>query len=330
MSKENYEELTKDELITRLKASDALIEQVQKTVDKEELTRFPWVGNLGQWNWILPNNTLVFNEKKATNLDYRKEEIPKEIGFEFFTNKLHPDDYDQVMNNMHQHLIGETQAYETEYRIKKKDGSYAWYYDRGTVAKRDTDGKALLVSGIVFDISHQKLIQKKLRKANEQLLHLSRIDDLTSAYNKRFMHQCITEEMNKLAKEKDYLISLMMIDIDNFKQVNDQFGHQKGDRLLKYLYKTIKKELKSTDLISRWGGDEFLVLLKNQSIKEIKNRAEKIRLSFKKQQNNKMNFVSLSIGITQFKNKTKLESAIKLVDQAMYQAKSSGKDQVNF
>lgn len=154
-------------------------------------------------------------------MGYSKEEIPEKIGFEFFTNKLHPDDYNEVMNNMHQHLIGKTNAYETEYRIKKKDGDYAWYYDRGTVIKRDHNGKALVVSGFVFDISHKKLIKKKLAKANKKLRYLTKIDDLTSAYNKRYMNQRIIEEMERLEEKKIYSIFLMMIDIDNFKQVND-------------------------------------------------------------------------------------------------------------
>lgn len=142
---------------------------------------------------------------------------------------------------MRQHLLGHTKAYEVEYRIQKKDGSYVWYYDRGPVMKRSSKGDPLIVAGIVFDISQQKKIEEKLHQANEKLRYLSQTDDLTSAYNKRYMTKKITGEMKALTKEKSSL-SLMMIDIDNFKEVNDQFGHLMGDNLLQYLTAGLKNK----------------------------------------------------------------------------------------
>lgn len=103
-----------------------------------------------------------------------------------------------------------------------------------------------------------------------------------------------------------------------------------GDNLLKDLFNTLKKEISDMGLISRWGGDEFLILINNQSAETVKESGENIRLTFKKQSNNKVCAASLSIGIAEFKNKTSLENAIELVDQSMYKSKSLGKDQVSF
>ncbi|MFA7378164.1 MAG: PAS domain-containing protein [Bacilli bacterium] len=97
----------------------------------------------------------MFNEKKTLSLGYNPKKIG-EIGFEFFTNKLHPDDYERVMENMRNHLQGKTLAYEVEYRIRHKGGHYIWYYDRGTVVRRDEDGKPLIVAGTHIDITSQK------------------------------------------------------------------------------------------------------------------------------------------------------------------------------
>lgn len=327
MRYENYEDLTKEELIERLELADSLIDQIQKSVEKEELTNFPWAGNLGQWKWTVPTDELIFNEKKATNLDYSKEEIPDDVGFEFFTSKLHPDDYDKVMDNMHQHLIGRTKAYEVEYRIQKKDGSYAWYYDRGTVSKRNKKGEAQIVSGIVFDISYEKEVKESLFEANERFQYLARMDDLTSAYNKRYTHKVVTKELDKLTPD-DTILSLMMIDIDDFKDVNDQYGHQTGDYLLKYLAKEIKNRIPEGDMVSRWGGDEFLVMLKKQSVDDAEKVAKKIASSIKYIPQKQLANTSLSIGIAEFKKATSLESAVHLVDDLMYKAKFSGKDQI--
>lgn len=327
MINKNYYELTKEELIERLKQADTLIEQIQKAADKEELTNFPWVGNLGQWNWSIPSDELIFNEKKATNLGYSKEEIPEDIGFEFFTSKLHPDDYEKVMDNMRQHLKGRIESYEIEYRILKKDGNYAWYYDRGTVIKRDENGKALIVSGIVFDISYEKEIKEKLFEAKKRYQHLARIDDLTSVYNKRYMSRKIIKEMASLDENKNSL-SLIMLDIDDFKEINDQYGHQAGDYFLKYLAQKIKENIQRDDVISRWGGDEFLILFKNKSIHEVNKIAEKIRSSFEKMKDEQLIQATTSIGVAEFKEKAPLEEAIIRVDKLMYEAKFSGKNQI--
>ncbi len=122
-----YNDMSKKELIQHLEEMKQVINQMQKDRNMTELLSLPWVGNLGQWNWMVGSNQLVFNEKKATNLGYTTEDIPENVGFEFFTSLLHPDDYDQVMDNMSRHLKGISDAYEVEYRIRKTDGSYTWY-----------------------------------------------------------------------------------------------------------------------------------------------------------------------------------------------------------
>lgn len=80
----------------------------------------PWVENLGQWNWIASENQLVFNEIKATNLRFKLDEISDNVGFEFFTSLLYPDDYESVMSNMQSHLLNKSETFEVKYRIDIK------------------------------------------------------------------------------------------------------------------------------------------------------------------------------------------------------------------
>lgn len=165
----SYENLSHQELTDRLKAAEAQLVLLARNEFERERLDFPWKGNLGSWYWNVPQNRVTFNPAKVTNLGYLPDEVPENVGYEFFTNLLHPDDFDRVMNNMRRHLAGESPAYEVEYRIKCKDGQWKWYYDRGKIAQTDENGKPLLLNGIVFDISNQKSVEERLRVVAEQL-----------------------------------------------------------------------------------------------------------------------------------------------------------------
>jgi PAS domain-containing protein len=141
--------LSRQELIDKLNELEVLLETIKKEKENHELLQFPWVGNLGNWHWYVKSNRVVFNDAKVLALGYSKDEIPSEVGFEFFTEKIHRDDYERVMDNMRRHLYGETPAYETTYRIKTRNAHWLWFYDRGKVTKRDKNGKPVMVSGIV-------------------------------------------------------------------------------------------------------------------------------------------------------------------------------------
>lgn len=125
-------------------------------LENEEQINFSWTGNLGHWYWDVKNNEVRFNDLKALALGYTKEELPEKIDYQFFTDKLHPDDYEGVMQNMRDHMMGLTGVYEVEYRIRTKEGRWKWFYDRGKVTRRDAAGKPVFLAGIVFDVTRQK------------------------------------------------------------------------------------------------------------------------------------------------------------------------------
>lgn len=157
----DYNKLNKDELIAELQSKDRFIEHYQEEKAQELDLTFAWTGNLGHWYWDVKGNKVTFNKLKATTLGYSDEEVPENVGFEWFTEKLHPEDYEYVMQNMRDHLYGKSEAYEVEYRIKTKNGSWKWYHDRGTVTKRSNQGEPLFLAGIVFDITTKKEIELK-------------------------------------------------------------------------------------------------------------------------------------------------------------------------
>lgn len=145
---------TREELLEELQHTRSMLEHF--FLENEEQINFTWTGNLGHWYWDVKNNEVRFNDLKALALGYTKEELPEKIDYQFFTDKLHPDDYEGVMQNMRDHMMGLTGVYEVEYRIRTKEGEWKWFYDRGKVTRRAADGKPLFLAGIVFDITLQK------------------------------------------------------------------------------------------------------------------------------------------------------------------------------
>jgi PAS domain S-box-containing protein len=170
----DYSEQTREELIKQLQMKDRLLDaSMREKKEEEEMLKFAWAGNLGRWYWDVQTNQVTFNPLKATNLGYKMSEIPDNCDYQFFTDKLHPDDFEPVMQNMRDHLSGKSNAYEVEYRIQTKTGEWKWYYDRGKVTQRDSQGKPLFLAGIVFDISAQKAMQEKqqvlIRSLSQQM-----------------------------------------------------------------------------------------------------------------------------------------------------------------
>ena len=322
----NYSER---DLIKRIDELEEVICQMKKENSKTELLTFPWVGNLGQWYWMVQSNKVEFNEKKVTNLGYDIAELPDEIGFEFFTTKLHPQDYERVMNNMRRHLMGLSDVYEVEYRIRAKNGDYVWYYDRGKITKRDKDGKPSVVSGIVFDISKNKIMENKLREANEKLKKMVITDELTGAFNRRFMLEKINNEIQRYTRTK-LSFSLIMLDIDHFKLVNDNFGHHIGDLVLKKLVEIVMKRIRKTDILCRWGGEEFVILLPDTKTPNAAVLAEDIRVELSEMVIEGVGSVTASFGVSCYSDGDTIDTVIKNADDLMYRAKSEGRNCVRY
>lgn len=315
-----YESWTKDQLIKHILELDALKEDLNKH-NETFLVEFPWAGNLGQWQWFYDTNKVIFNDKKISQLGYTPA-VVGEVGFKFFTEKLHPDDYEHVMQNMRDHLANITPAYEVEYRILHKDGHYLWYYDRGTVTKRDKDGKPLLLQGIVFDITESK-------KVVEQLRFLSERDPLTNVYNRRSFFI----KLDDVIKEQhihETPFSLIMFDIDHFKKINDTYGHLIGDDTLRRLTSLINEDKRSNDLVYRYGGEEFFILLKNTELKGSVQLAKRLHKLISDLKIPKVGHITVSMGVVEYGKDESVDDVIKRVDDLMYDAKEAGRNQIKY
>ena len=161
----------------------------------------------------------------------------------------------------------------------------------------------------------------------DELRNLSITDPLTGLYNRRRMNELLQEHLENVKRYEDPF-SLILFDIDNFKLVNDHFGHNVGDQVLIMIAKITQNSLRKTDFISRWGGEEFLIVLPKTLIEEAVFIAEKLRQEIESATYSPHNKVTCSFGVTQYRDTLEIEEIVNKADNALYQAKNSGKNRV--
>ena len=130
-------------------------------------------GNLAWWIWDIETDHVDYSPEKATMLGYDPSEFPDTV-YEI-TDLIHPEDHEKTMNAMRDHLTGKKALYEAEYRIKTKEGGYLWYYDRGMISQRKSDGSPATLTGIVINFDPWKKAEQAIRLANTKLNLLSSI-----------------------------------------------------------------------------------------------------------------------------------------------------------
>ena len=152
-------------------------------------------------------------------------------------------------------------------------------------------------------------------------------DPLTGLWNRRHSLNLLEKaRQQKRRNEVDY--SLLILDIDHFKRINDQFGHNKGDEVLVLLAKTLENRVRDTDSVSRWGGEEFIILLPQTDVKNAENLAECLRESVSEIQIPALPRITVSIGVAQHQHEEATESLLRPADEALYRAKTLGRNRV--
>lgn len=167
-----------------------------------------------------------------------------------------------------------------------------------------------------------------MKVLNRKLEQQARQDPLTRLPNRRGMMEHLQYERDRSERSKEHM-SLMMVDVDHFKQVNDKFGHDGGDVVLRRLAKTFTDMLRKQDIVARWGGEEFLFLLPETNVHEAFILAEKLRKHVERTEftyQNRRIPVNISIGICQVDDKQTIDEAINLADHFLYQAKTAGRN----
>lgn len=183
---------------------------------------------------------------------------------------------------------------------------------------------------LVYDVTEQALGKLGMEHLNEELKTASRVDGLTGLYNRRYWQERF-DEVFKLSKRREKPSTAMMLDIDHFKRINDTYGHQAGDKVIKMLAALIKRCIRETDLAGRYGGEEFAIILTDSALDNAKVVAERIRQFAQRlevEHEGKTIRFTISLGLAEFDSNIKGAMGwLELADQALYEAKQNGRNQ---
>lgn len=234
---------------------------------------------------------------------------------------VHPDDLDRCVKIFLDHFHAH-QPFEMDYRLKRHDGEYRWINDRG-VPVYDKSGAFTGFIGSCMDVTEK--IEGRL------MMNMAQNDFLCNTYNRQYAFQLL-RSLFDLSRERDDSLCILMIDIDDFKAINDRHGHATGDAVLKWVASLIKDELGPRDLIGRYGGDEFVVGLATTDAQTGAFLARKIQQAVASKELAVGSVASLrltvSIGFKSLDRETSLEELVGIADQNLYLAKKEGKNLV--
>ena len=222
-------------------------------------------------------------------------------------------------------MIATGETHESEIYLHHKDGHRVPVRVRATPMKNDK-GKIVGAVELFSDISTQDITKLRIQELEE----LALVDTLTQISNRRHMKSEISNRIEELNRYK-LSFGLLFIDIDNFKSFNDSHGHDIGDAILKIAAKTLSTAARPFDLFGRWGGEEFIGIIRNVGKEQLLLVAERMRAlvekSHLKTDNEDLN-ITISTGATVAKSDDDVDSLVKRADELMYKSKTNGRNKV--
>ncbi len=183
----------------------------------------------------------------------------------------------------------------------------------------------IVMPALKIALRHESELNRLIEERTHELEELSITDQLTKLYNRRHIDKTLSSELDK-ARRYDDLFSLILLDIDYFKNVNDTYGHQVGDAILKSIAKLLTDNVRKTDMVGRWGGEEFLIITTDNDSKKVLHFAEKLRSVIETHKFNAVKKVTCSFGVTHYMKDDTDSSIIGRADDALYEAKASGRN----
>ncbi|BAP42657.1 PAS:GGDEF protein [Pseudomonas sp. StFLB209] len=238
-------------------------------------------------------------------------------------DSIYPDDLNYAERSLSE-VIDKGAIEDREYRIIRADGEVRWLSDKCFVSQQADASQRLIVVGIAEDITEKKRLEDELQR-------LATTDVLTQSSNRRHFFECAQREF-ELARLQGTPLSFLLLDIDDFKKINDTYGHQTGDLVLQRIAESGRTTLRRGDLFGRIGGEEFAAIFPGCAADTALQIAERLqreiqRLSF--QYDTQSFGITASQGLTSLTDSDQsLEALYGRADEAMYQAKRQGKNQI--
>lgn len=272
---------------------------------------------------IIDKHVLITYSDKKGNITYASDAICKLTGYtkEELVGKnhrilKHPDTPKSTFKKLWQ-TIKQGEIYKGEIKNKNKAGG-AYWIDVTITPLINKYGEIEGYSAIRQDITDKKTAQK-----------LSITDNLTQIYNRLHLENILATETNR-ANRYGEVYSVIIIDIDNFKSINDNHGHDVGDKILISVVKILKSKIRDTDVLGRWGGEEFLIICPKSDIDQAYIVAQKLRVAIQEYKFPVIKKLTCSFGVSQYRSKDKNSDAVvKKADEALYVSKENGRNMVS-
>lgn len=318
------------------RAKDRSQERLQLVLDAAGLDL--WENNLRTGEVIQPAS------KTFVELGYGAQEVPALI--ENSMPLVHPDDQALLGAMLGDLLAGRTHEYRSEFRLLTKSGDWVWYANHGRLMDAGEGRPGERLVGVTFNIDSRKrkeaeiaLINQRLeeqnqllQQLNESLQRLAATDSLTGLANRRTLME-LGEKECKRAQSLDHPLSLLMVDIDHFKGINDRWGHMVGDRVICATANACRAQSRDgVDVVARLGGEEFVLMLPEVDEAAASALAERLCAEAAAQQvagdeGDRVTF-TVSLGVATFRKGMSMDGLLGQADKALYQAKTNGRNQV--
>lgn len=276
----------------------------------------------GLWDWNIETEEVFFSPQLKRMLGYGSLEMKPHIST--WQANVHPDDLEQVYAALQNHLDGKCIRYEVEYRLRNRNGEYIWVHDHGSVCDRNEQGEPCRVVGMVRNINKSKDLETRLQK-------FACVDELTGLLNRRAGYEQFEQYLNN-AKQMQQPLSVALFDIDHFKQINDQCGHLLGDEVLRSVGKVLTSVARQSDVMLRWGGEEFMLLMPNTFKQHALVLCERVREELNitsAKFSDVYDGITISGGVAAYpEHGEDIEKLVVIADRALYRAKELGRDQI--
>ena len=265
---------------------------------------------------------------------------------------IHSEDYPRVMAHFEAYINQRNERYRIEYRCRCQDGSYLWIEDSAHIIARNEDGSVARMLGahrnidagkrLVIELqqknqSLETLVAERTRElswVNEQLQRqldenqeLAERDALTRTANRYRLEKTLQQECERARRFRQPL-SLIVMDVDDFKPINDCHGHVRGDAALVAVVERIRGCLRHQDLLARWGGDEFVAVLPQTPLEQALEISVAIRQAMETVEPIGDCRLTMSYGVVRWQDDENLHDLLTRADQALYRAKAAGKNTI--
>ncbi len=272
--------------------------------------------NDGLWDWDLTTGSIYYSSRWKQMLGFADHQVGNEATE--WLGRVHPEDRPALLAQLELVKVGSSASFLSEHRMRASDGSYRWVLTRG-LAVPGTGRPAVRVVGAVTDITDRRQLEERLR---QQALY----DSLTGLANRLLFLDRLSQTMASAKRRPGLSYTVLWLDLDSFKHLNDTLGHLYGDRLLVQVAQRIRSQVRETDTAARFGGDEFVLLLENADAAAVEGVVRRLSQSLNEPYHieDETVVVTASIGIAMSTlGYERPEEILRDADTAMYQAKST-------